>query len=146
MPSSFTNHLQVSEEIMAMLGREDTALLLLARSRYSPHEFLEDIMQVLCAKIEHEHYFGTINRATGPLNSEANPTSNGNGDYESHGRDGAWITANYPMLAFRNDAMLEEARRLTGLYEDQLWHVVQIAMKIKKTRESGESDPRGGRL
>jgi hypothetical protein len=146
MYSSSASHFQVSEGAMEMLGREDTALLLLARTQDSPNESLEDIMQNLCAGIEQNVYFGTIDRTTGPLNAEENPPNNSDGVFEDPVHDGAWIMVNCPMLAVRNEAMLEEARKLAGLDDDQLWRVVQAATDIKQIRESGGVNSTGRRL
>jgi hypothetical protein len=136
-PTPFT---YISPAVMDTLGREDTALLLLARSETFDYDASRDAMQQVLAEIERDHHFGTINRAFGPLNAEACPPSAKDIEVKGAHHVSVRLDANFPLLDLRNDAMLDEARRLAGYDELQLRQVIQTAKHIKKTRGGGSGD------
>jgi hypothetical protein len=123
---------------MTNLGREDAALIFLARSRDFPRELLEESMQAMLPDIQRNHEFGCINRIFGPLNAEWNPPRSNISEGAGDEQNSTWLKANFPMLALRNDAMLEEALKYSGFDEVQLRQVIQTAKKIKMVREGGD--------
>jgi hypothetical protein len=131
---------QISPQTMINLGREDTALILLARSLDLPSETLKESIRILLQDIQRNHHFGSINRAFGPLNAEENPPRSEIFNVTGDWWDFTWLRTNFPLLALRNDAMLEEAFKFSRLSEVQLERVVETAKRIKMIREGGDNE------